>query len=46
MPKVDEIFTYFKIDVAKGEHRNSSSLLLTFNFRSLKTRSIGKAKNT
>ena len=38
MPKVNEIFVSLKIDLAKGEH---------FNFSSLKTRYVGKgqAKN-
>jgi hypothetical protein len=38
MPKVNEIFVSLKIDLAKGEH---------LNFSSLRTRSVGqgKAKN-
>jgi hypothetical protein len=38
MPKVNEIFVSLKIDLAKGEH---------LNFSSLKTRSVGEgqAKN-
>jgi hypothetical protein len=35
MPKVKEIFVSFKIDLAKGEH---------LNFSSLKTRSSAKEK--